>query len=259
MKLEMAARVDQGRRPYNDDRAMLIDQILESGVARARGGTPVAAVVCDGCGGYRGGGYAAETVLGALKDALPALLSGVEQTMQGVFASAEEAIDQGKRAYPPYADMCTTIVGCVFLEEGTRIFHAGDSRCYRYDGYSLARMTVDHSLVQEMVDMGRLTEEEAAVSPRRNVITRCMGIHALAPDIYVSSAPIWEGETYLLCSDGFWESVTPAQIKEMLARDIPLAEKAEELVELALSQGSDDNVTVCLVTRIPEDSADTEA
>lgn len=252
MKIKIAARVDKGARPYNDDRAMIGDEIVYSGLDETTVRTPALAVVCDGCGGYQGGGVAAETALAVLRREKETLLDGDEAAVERVFQQVEREIDARKAADPALSSMCSTVVGCVFREDAVLFFHAGDSRCYRCDSYGMAKMTVDHSLVQEMVDLGRLTEEEALVHPRRNVITRCLGVHGVAPEVHVAGEPIWEEETYLLCSDGFWEAVPPAQVRDVLSEDLTLQEKADRLVDLAIELGSDDNVTVCLCQRLPE-------
>ena len=157
-----------------------------------------------------------------------------------------QAVFEKKLEMPSYSKMCTTVAGCIFLNNSTILFHSGDSRVYRYDGWGLARMTVDHSAVQQMIDMGQITEEEALTSPNRNVITRCIGAFCPPPEIYVSNTAIAPGEKFLLCSDGLWESVSAEQIKEILSRDIPLDRMADILVEAALNQDSDDNISVCI-------------
>ena len=107
-------------------------------------------------------------------------------------------------------------------------------------------MTVDHSAVQQMIDMGQITEEEALTSPNRNVITRCIGASCPPPEIYIANTAIAPGEKFLLCSDGLWESVSAEQLKEILSRDISLDKMVDILVETALNQGSNDNISVCI-------------
>lgn len=246
MKLDFACRVDIGIRETNDDRALLLGRVYDQESGSGEQETPALVAVCDGCGGYAGGGIAAETVLNVLNQALPDTLADPESLKDALEAAREEVFAR-KEQSPKLFQMCTTIAGCVFAEDKTLIFHAGDSRVYRYDGFSLTRMTMDHSIVQEMVNMGRLTEEEARRSPSRNVITRCIGVDCLPPDIYISRAAIAPGEVYLLCSDGLWEYLEDHQIMEVLssAGEDPEA-AAHRLVTMALEQGSNDNVTVCL-------------
>lgn len=107
-------------------------------------------------------------------------------------------------------------------------------------------MTVDHSVVQQMVDMGQITEEEALRNPKRNIITRCIGANCSPPEIYVANTAIAPGEKFLFCSDGLWESVPREQLADILSKDIPLDKMVDLLIETALSLGSGDNISVCI-------------
>ncbi len=248
MTLDYAGYVTIGIRETNDDRALILGAILDQTCFHGRQEGPGLMVVCDGCGGYAGGGIAAQAVLEILQCAGTAFLTD-EPAVAEALETAAKAVEQKKAAMPEFAAMCTTVAGCVFLENSTMIFHAGDSRVYRYDGYGLARMTVDHSLVQNLVDAGRLTEEEARVSPQRSTITRCIGVPCPPPEIYVSEAPIAPGEIYLICSDGLWEVLQPGDIKAIFQSGWDLPTMAEQLVAAALQAGSDDNISVCLCSR----------
>lgn len=245
MMIDYAARVDIGTKETNDDRVLIDGRILDMASFSGELSLPAIAAVCDGCGGYYGGGTAAQTVLEFLSYETPESLEDINYLEQ-VLNNCTQAVYEKKAELPEYSNMCTTVAGCVFLCNSIVLFHSGDSRVYRYDGWGLARMTIDHSAVQQLVDMGQITEEEALTSPDRNIITRCIGAPSLPPEIYVANTAIAPGEKFLLCSDGLWESVSAEQIKEILSRDIPLSEMADILVETALSQGSDDNISVCI-------------
>lgn len=248
MKIEFASRVDIGVRETNDDRVLINNEILDMTSSHGQLEIPSIAVLCDGCGGYAGGGIAAETTLEVFREADLEKLED-PNSLAEILEACQQAVREKKKELPQFSGMCSTVVGCVFCEGSVNIFYAGDSRAYRFDGTILARMTHDHSVVQEMIDLGRLTEEEACVSPHRNVITRCIGMEREPAEIYVSHVPIEEGETYLLCSDGLWESLSDTEIKEILSSDLTVGEKAEQLVERALANGSDDNISVCLCSR----------
>lgn len=254
MKIELAGRTDQGPRPYNDDRILLLDEILNGTGDFCESDLPVTAALCDGCGGYAGGGTAAELVLSSIRSRRDEMINGDCDEILRVLQTAEDAVREQKRSNPSLSDMCTTLVGCVFTETVTVFFYSGDSRVYSYDGSSLVRMTKDHSLVQELVDLGELSEDEALHHPRRNVITRCLGIGASAPEVYRLGRSIRPGEIFLLCSDGLWEYVSEEKVREILDRKTGLLEKADLLVNTALLSGGDDNTSV-LLCRCPEDSA----
>ena len=149
MEIDYAARVEIGTKESNDDRVLIDGQILDM---TSRDGVlvlPAIAVVCDGCGGYDGGGIAAQTVLEFLSYEIPESLEDTNYLSQ-VLNNCTQAVFEKKAEMPSYSKMCTTVVGCVFLSNSIVLFHSGDSRVYRYDGWGLARMTVDHSVVQQL-------------------------------------------------------------------------------------------------------------
>jgi len=254
MKINYSVIVDIGLKETNDDRALIADNIVNMSTDSGTIESPGLAVVCDGCGGYAGGNIAAQTVLETINcEKVDELLD--ENYLASVLRKCKDNVFLKKEELPEFSAMCTTIVGCIFGEEKNLIFHSGDSRAYRFDGTYIAQMTIDHSAVQDMVEIGEITEAEAMINPRRNVITRCIGFDCLPPDIYVSNCPMSPGEMYLLCTDGLWECVRTEQIVEILLRDSLLEDKAKDLVELALANGSDDNITVCICARDGEQIA----
>jgi protein phosphatase len=245
MIIDFAARVDIGTKETNDDRILINGKVLDTGTVSGTIEIPSIAVVCDGCGGYFGGNIAAQTVLEYLSNEEPSKLSDPIY-LASVLDNCQLAVMKKKREFPRFPEMCTTIAGCVFCSDKILFFHSGDSRVYRLDQWGIAKMTRDHSLVQDMIDMGEITPEEALTHPRRNVITRCIGIKGRPPEIYVAHTSVHSGEKYLLCSDGLWESVSNSQIVELLSSNIPLRQMADDLVQMALMQGSDDNISACI-------------
>ena len=245
MTIDFAARADIGARETNDDRVLIDGRILDMASHSGSLELPAVAVVCDGCGGYFGGGIAAHTVLELLSYEEAGSLADTGHLSQAL-ENCQRMVNEKQTELPQFSKMCTTVAGCVFCDDCTVVFHSGDSRVYRCDRWGIARMTKDHSLVQDLIDMGEISPEEALIHPRRNVITRCIGIEGRPPEIYVSRAPINPGEKYLLCSDGLWESVSDTEIKTILDSDLPLREMVDALVEKALQQGSDDNISVCI-------------
>ena len=251
IKINAASRVEKGVRSSNDDRALLCGNILNMSAYSCEGETPMLAVVCDGCGGYEGGGYAAEIVLETLRLADVKTLED-PICLAKVLEKCRDNIMKKKQEYPRFFEMCTTVAGCLFTDEKTVVFHAGDSRVYRFDGKYLARMTVDHSVVQEMIDCGFVTEKEARSISQQNVIIRCIGTDCDPPEIYISNLPLLPGETYLICSDGFWGSMEEAEIIKLLSSELSDDKKVDFMINAALDAGSDDNITVCLCSRQKE-------
>lgn len=245
MKIDFAARVDKGTKETNDDRILIEGKVLDTGILSGTIDIPSVVAVCDGCGGYAGGNIAAQTVLEFISKEDPGNLSN-QTYLAKVLNDCQMAVMKKKEEIPSLSKMCTTVAGCVFCSDSILLFHSGDSRVYRFDQWGISKMTKDHSVVQEMIDMGTITSEEALKHPRRNVITRCIGINGEPPEIYVSHTSLNSGKKYLLCSDGLWESVSESQIIELVGSNMSLQQIVDELVQMALRQGSNDNISACL-------------
>ena len=143
--------------------------------------------------------------------------------------------------------MGTTLALILKREQALLTAHVGDSRVYRIRGSELIQLTQDHSLAQELVRQGVMTEEEALYSAPSNVLTRALGVKAKVTEdiIYHSVEP---GDLFLLCSDGLYNMVDEDEMVRIVVRgDLDLQEKAHELVEAANNAGGTDNITVLLV------------
>jgi len=126
------------------------------------------------------------------------------------------------------------------------VLNIGDSRCYRLRNRRLEQITLDHSLVEEQVRLGRMTRSEALRSPLRNVITRALGTQSrITPDIFELEAS--PGDLFLLCSDGLTRELTDQLIESVLGTDLPLDGLCARLVEAAKKAGGNDNITCILV------------
>lgn len=146
-----------------------------------------------------------------------------------------------------YQGMGTTLEALVIQENLAISSHVGDSRTYLIRDGEMSKVTTDHSLVQELVDAGQITEEEAEVHPNKNIITRSLGqTNEVQADI--QSLQLQVGDVILMNSDGLTNMVSAAEILEVLAReDWTLDNKAEALIRLANEHGGSDNITVILV------------
>ena len=144
--------------------------------------------------------------------------------------------------------MGTTLVAALVRDDTTTVVNVGDSRAYSVTDDAIEQVTVDHSLVQQLVDAGQLTQEEAAAHPRRNVISQALGASdGVDPDTF--SLELDPGETLLLCSDGLTEEVPESTIHEVVSTTDALADAADILVETANENGGSDNVSVVLGRR----------
>ncbi len=225
------------------------------------------AVLADGMGGYNAGEVASGIAVDVVSTGmLPELTSGRELSkvdiqsglshaallLQQQIAAANKGIYDAAQARPECAGMGTTIVAAVFFGNRVSIGHIGDSRCYRLRGEKFEQLTHDHSLLQEQIDSGQITAEQAKYSLNKNLVTRALGIEAIVPADIVEYR-IEANDIYLLCSDGLTDMVEPDAIHGIIdERRQELAQAAAELVELANQNGGRDNISVVLVRVPPE-------
>lgn len=213
-------------------------------------------MLADGMGGHNAGEIASELAVTAIRDALldvltpemieSKLIKCEEAVREAVIYANEEIHEQANRRVE-CAGMGTTVVLTLFHEDKVTYAHVGDSRIYRLRSGEFSQLTADHSLVQEMIDNGYLSQEEAMVSSSRNLITRALGI---APDVEVdvTTEQMDIDDVYLLCSDGLSDLLTEQDMSTILVsqRD-QLGEAAQQLVDLANDRGGTDNISVILV------------
>lgn len=210
--------------------------------------TPTLFAVADGMGGHAGGEVAARLAVDALTSAFGRRPSG-----SGLCEAVEEAntvVWQHSLDNPELRGMGTTVTAAALVNEDGHdvlaLVNVGDSRSYRFHEGTLTQITTDHSLAEEMVLSGELTEAEAAVHPHRHILTRALGVSA---DVDVD---LWRiqparGDRYLLCSDGLTNELESEQIAEVLATVGDPQEVADLLVRAARTHGGSDNITVVVV------------
>jgi protein phosphatase len=152
--------------------------------------------------------------------------------------------------------MGTTFSGILVHENQLLMAHIGDSRIYRKRGKSMKQITKDHTFVQKLLDLGRITEDEAAHHPRRSVLMRVLGDVSEKPELDVEVFDAKAGDRWLICSDGLSGVVPEIIIRNILLSDENSEEAAELLVREALEYGAPDNVTVVLMDVVPENTSD---
>lgn len=234
-----AAITDRGRkRPSNED---AFGFSVEDGVY----------VVCDGMGGAAAGEIASSLAV----DEFLKLLSGREakpelpmpEAVEQAILAANQAIFAQAQRNRRLSGMGTTMVALAVEDRQVWVLNVGDSRCYRYRAGRLEQLTLDHSLVEEQVRMGRMTRAEAARSPFRNMITRALGTqNRVTPDVFGLEAE--PGDLFLLCSDGLTREISDHVIAARLGSEAPLDEICMQLVDAAKKAGGHDNIT-CLLVR----------
>jgi protein phosphatase len=218
-------------------------------------------VLADGMGGYNAGEVAsgiavsvvATEVCQRLQNASAADRDGTSGEELGVtllrenIQRANASIYHAAQSQPQYAGMGTTIVTGLFYDNRVAVGHVGDSRMYRLRGETLETITRDHSLLQEQIDGGMISAEDARQSRNKNLVTRAVGIDAdVVPEIHVHDVLV--GDIYLLCSDGLNDMVEDEDIQSTLYAmqgNLPLA--VEQLIQMANDNGGRDNVSVMLV------------
>lgn len=263
MKIESWAVTDVGKkRDHNEDSILANDQISLY-------------VVADGMGGHKAGATASRTVIEVIESTVSSKLEQLEQggddsskggTMmmfvsdEPVVAMLTEAVQAASAAILDKVEedkslggMGTTTVGLFFHENKAYYAHVGDSRLYRMNGDEFSQVTVDHSLVQEQLDAGLISEEDARSSSYKNIITRSVGFER---DISVDceQIPCSAGDLFLLCSDGLTGFVTDEEINEIATQKEPDV-ALQFFVNLANSRGGDDNISVILVKVSGEDAS----
>ncbi len=206
------------------------------------------ALVCDGMGGANGGKLAASLACDTLEEWMmswdPHYEGGPRGFIMKGLDKANTVVHRQSVSEICYQGMGTTAVLALILDDQVHIAHVGDSRCYHYHSGMLTQLTRDHSYVQELVNKGAITPEEARNHPRKNVITRALGVERTVEPEYTTST-LYKGEMLLLCSDGLSNVVSDDQIARILSTQ-PFFAAAQNLVDTANACGGPDNVTVLL-------------
>jgi PPM family protein phosphatase len=224
---------------------------------------PPVFVVADGMGGHQGGDVASRIVVeefARLADEGYDPRRGAEAiaiTLQGCQRRIEEyAAEQRAESGADFQAGTTAVVGLLVDDEGAKwlVANLGDSRIYRYARGALEQVSVDHSVIQELLDAGSITPDEAAIHPARNVITRALGGREFADADYFL-LPLPAVERLLLCSDGVTGMIDDARIAEILGREGDAQDAADRLVAAAVEAGGRDNATAVVVDVVEVDGA----
>ena len=252
--LEIASCTDPGMvRSHNEDS---IASDREKGLV----------VLADGMGGYNAGevasGMATTVLVTELQQLLekrgPSEIDGqdgqavVQRLLREQIAKANTSIYQASQSQPQYAGMGTTLVVALFYDNKMTVAHIGDSRLYRLRADEFTQVTKDHSLLQEQIDSGMITPQQAKLSQNKNLVTRALGIDPMVePEIHEYETQ--PGDIYLLCSDGLCDMVSDEDIDmvlQTLGANLKLC--VQQLIQMANDNGGRDNVSVILVRIVRE-------
>ena len=201
--------------------------------------------MADGMGGHAGGDVASSTVIGALVGLDDEALGGrdLSQALLDRVLTANADLGDAMRADPRLDGMGTTLIALLRARDKIVLAHIGDSRAFMVRDGVVTQITKDHSFVQNLVDEGRITADEAQTHPQRSLVTRVLtGAAEDEPDLVVRQGRI--GDRYLICSDGLTDYVARSTVEEVLTGVADPGECADRLVALALRAGAPDNVTV---------------
>ncbi|MEL4319376.1 PP2C family serine/threonine-protein phosphatase [Leifsonia sp. YIM 134122] len=236
--------------------ATLIDSAAVSNVGRVRANNQDSGfaghglfLVADGMGGHAGGDVASAIATKRIAEADQPYITpeDAEFAMQSALIAANQQLAETVFEHAELTGMGTTVSALYVLGDKVAIAHIGDSRIYLLRSGTLTQITTDHTFVQRLVDSGRITEEEAAVHPRRSVLMRVLGDVESSPEIDTSIVRTIAGDRWLICSDGLSGVVSFDDIREALEQSTSAAEAAERLVKESLDGGAPDNVTVVIV------------
>ena len=214
------------------------------------GTTAQYAVVCDGMGGANGGNIASkiavEVIGSRIRDGFNANMGSgsVERLLESAMATANIGVYDRAQQQQELIGMGTTVVAAITCGRTAYISHVGDSRLYLWRNGQLSAITRDHSVVQGLIESGQITEEEARSHPRKNYITRAIGVVAEESGEY-DELELECGDRLLLCTDGLTNEVPSDEMTELLNK--PADEALEALIRAALNHGGADNVTAVLM------------
>jgi protein phosphatase len=243
MNYHFFAQTDSGRARDNNEDSVAFDAATNL------------AVLADGMGGYNAGEIASGMATAFIKSELARWLSeaGEQASLGQIRRAMEICVDNANRsifnaasANAHYAGMGTTLVVGAFRADRLLLGHIGDSRCYRLRGNEFSQITKDHSLLQEQIDAGFLTPEQAATSANKNLVTRALGVEEHVV-LEVNEHRVESGDLYLMCSDGLSDMAVDDAIAAILQNGSGIEQMAGELVILANENGGRDNISVLLI------------
>jgi len=243
MNVEFFSVTDTGRARNNNEDSVAVD--VGSSLA----------VLADGMGGYNAGEVASGMATSFIRSELGRWLqeaadgatdNDVRRAMDICVDNANRAIFNAANSNPQYAGMGTTLVVAVFRGSRLLLGHVGDSRAYRLRGGRLLQLTRDHSLLQEQIDAGLITPEQASFSANKNLVTRAVGVEDTVL-LETHQHDVQPGDIYLLCSDGLSDMLDEPGITQVMQSYEELADAGRALVDAANDAGGKDNIAVILV------------
>jgi serine/threonine protein phosphatase PrpC len=243
MIYEIVTQTDTGLARENNEDAVAFDALTQL------------CILADGMGGYNAGEVASGMAVAFIGSEMGRWLSQagqqanakeVRRALEICVENANHSIFNAANSNPQYAGMGTTLVVAVFQNERLMLGHIGDSRCYRLRGAEFQQISKDHSLLQEQLDAGLITPEQAKTSLNKNLVTRALGVEDTVM-LEVQEYRVEENDVYLMCSDGLSDMVSDEAMAQVMLAEGPLDTKALQLIKAANEAGGRDNISVVLV------------
>lgn len=205
------------------------------------------ALVADGMGGHSHGEIASKMAADVITRHYFDTNYSVLEALKRAFEKANKAIFQRAVKNPALKGMGTTCTAIILLQDKLYLGHVGDSRAYLLKGNQALQLSKDHTLVQHLLDTGRITEEESLSHPQRNIVTRAMGTTAkVKAECSLLSLPFEIGDKLLICSDGLYEYIKAPELQAII-QQYSLNEASHRLIDLAKQRGGHDNISVLIV------------
>ncbi|MEG0017556.1 MAG: Stp1/IreP family PP2C-type Ser/Thr phosphatase [Hydrogenoanaerobacterium sp.] len=211
----------------------------------------ILAVVCDGMGGERGGNIASRNAVNIISQNICSNYrdiydeNGIRNMMMSAVSVANALVHDMAVKDENLRGMGTTVIVCVLKNGMAHILHAGDSRVYIGDEKGVTRLTRDHSVVQMLIETGELTEEEAAIHPKKHYITRALGVEPEL-DAEYGEYLLKDGNRLLLCTDGLTNHLSADEIAKELMQNPP-EDIPQRLIDTANKKGGSDNITAVVL------------
>lgn len=203
--------------------------------------------VADGVGGHQAGNVASKLAVMTLFDAVMASLPDAEpaEVLELAFQTANSVVYRESGLSEAFSGMGTTLTAVLVNGASATFCHIGDSRAYLLGSSGLRLMTEDHSVVQQLLSQGRISQADAETHPQRHVLTKALGV-SVKIKCDTGKFPLVNGDVLLLCTDGLTRVLSDSEIAQILGESRSGAEKAKKLVDTAMERGAPDNVTVVL-------------
>ncbi|HOZ84227.1 MAG TPA: Stp1/IreP family PP2C-type Ser/Thr phosphatase [Niabella sp.] len=206
-------------------------------------------ILADGMGGHNSGEVASEIALTVFADSYYHSKGGIEDALKKAFLDSNNHIYETALGNDVYAGMGTTLTAIVNHKQNLYLAHIGDSRAYLFRNNGIEQLSKDHTVVQQLIDLGEISMEEAPHHPQRNMLLCALGTQPdIEPEVHKIKTALKEEDILLLCSDGLYDLVSEEDMIVILSSDNSLEQMANQLVNLAKQHGGHDNITVLLAS-----------